>query len=150
MKLIGLATDHAGFEMKEFVKNFINSKEDCSYKDFGTNSSESVDYPDFAHPLAEAVEAGEVDLGIAFCGSGNGIAMALNKHQGIRAAICWNPEMARLTRAHNDANILVLPARFISISEIENIINMFLQTPFDGGRHQQRIEKIPVKNSCGC
>lgn len=145
MKLIGLATDHAGFEMKEYVKNFINSKGDCSYKDFGTNSSESVDYPDFAHPLAEAVEAGEVDLGIAFCGSGNGIAMALNKHQGIRAAICWNPEMARLTRAHNDANILVLPARFISISEIENIIDMFLKTSFDGGRHQRRIDKIPVK-----
>jgi len=148
MKLIGLATDHAGFEMKEFVKTFLNSKEDYSYKDFGTHSSESSDYPDFAHPLAEAVENKEVDLGIAFCGSGNGIAMALNKHQGIRAAICWNAEMARLTRAHNDANILVLPARFISISEIENIINMFLNTPFDGGRHQRRIDKIPVKINC--
>lgn len=150
MKLIGLATDHAGFQMKEYVKNFIHSKEDCSYKDFGAHSPESTDYPDFAHPLAEAVEAGTVDLGFAFCGSGNGIAMALNKHQGIRAALCWNPETARLARAHNDANVLVLPARLISISEIECIIDMFLKTPFEGGRHQRRIDKIPIPTSKNC
>lgn len=146
MKTIGLATDHAGFEFKEFVKKFIDTKNEYEYKDFGTYSSEPCDYPDFAHPLAEAVEAGEVDLGFAFCGSGNGIGMALNKHSKIRAAICWNDEMARLTRAHNDANILVLPARFISLTEAEKIINAFLTTPFEGGRHQRRIDKIPIKD----
>ena len=147
MKIIGLATDHAGFELKEFVKDLFDSKEGYTVRDFGTHSTVSVDYPDFAHPLAEAVETGEVDLGIAFCGSGNGIGMTLNKHQGIRAAICWNIEMARLTRSHNNANILVLPARFISEADAENMIDMFLTTPFSGGRHQQRIDKMPIKKT---
>jgi ribose 5-phosphate isomerase B len=141
MKKIGLASDHAGFELKGFIKSYIEQK-GYSAKDFGCYTGEICDYPDFAHPLAEAVESGVVDLGIALCGSGNGIGMTLNKHQGIRAAICWNVEIARVTRAHNDANILVLPARFITQEESQEIIKAFLNTPFEGGRHQIRIEKI--------
>jgi len=153
---IGLASDHAGFELKEFVKKNIEQK-GYKYIDFGAYTADSSDYPDYAHPLAMAVEIGEIgeieeagenrgiDLGIAMCGSGNGIAMTLNKHQGIRAAICWNAEIARVTRAHNDANILVLPARFLNKEDAAEMINIFLNTPFEGGRHQRRIEKIPVK-----
>ena len=143
MSKIGFASDHAGFELKDFVKQIVGQK-GYACVDFGCYTAESCDYPDFAHPLALAVESGEVDLGIALCGSGNGIGMTLNKHQEIRAAICWNTEMARVTRSHNDANILVLPARFISQQETQEIINIFLTTPFSGGRHQQRIEKIPI------
>ena len=141
---IGLACDHAGFELKEFVKSYIAQK-GYLYKDFGTYTSQACDYPDFAHPLAEAMESGEIDRGIALCGSGNGIGMTLNKHQGIRAAICWNVEVAKVTRAHNDANVLVLPARFIGQQEAQEMIDCFLEIPFDGGRHQQRIDKIPLK-----
>ncbi|MDR0844735.1 MAG: ribose 5-phosphate isomerase B [Tannerella sp.] len=141
---IGFASDHAGFELKEYIKGYMEAK-GFICKDFGTYSSESCDYPDYAHLLAEAVEAEDVDCGIALCGSGNGISMALNKHQGIRAAICWNVEISHLTRLHNDANILVLPARFIGRKEAEEITDMFFKTSFDGGRHQLRIEKIPVK-----
>ena len=144
MNKIGLASDHAGFELKEFIKNYITQK-GYTYKDFGTCTAESCDYPDFAHPLAEAVESREVDLGIALCGSGNGIGMTLNKHQRIRAAICWNAEVAQVTRTHNDANILVLPARFISREEAIEMVDIFLNTPFEGVRHQRRIEKIPIK-----
>jgi len=140
---IGFASDHAGFELKEFVKQIVE-QQGYACVDFGCYTAESCDYPDFAHPLAVAVESGKVDLGIALCGSGNGMSMALNKHQGIRAAICWNYEIARLSRAHNDANILILPARYISQTELKEIIAIFLSTPFSGGRHQQRIEKIPV------
>jgi ribose 5-phosphate isomerase B len=143
MKTVGIASDHAGFELKTFVRQYVESK-GFVCKDFGTNTPESCDYPDYAHPLAEAVESGDVDFGIALCGSGNGINMALNKHQGIRAAICWNVEMSRLTRTHNDANILVLPARFIDREEAKEITDVFFDTSFQGGRHQQRIEKIPV------
>ena len=143
MSKIGFASDHAGFELKEFVKQIVEQK-GYACVDFGCFTAESCDYPDFAHPLAVAVESGKVDLGIALCGSGNGIGMTLNKHQGIRAAICWNTEMARVTRSHNDANILVLPARFISQQETQEIIDIFLNTPFSGGRHQRRIEKIPI------
>ena len=143
MKRIGLASDHAGFELKELVKTYIE-QQGYTYKDFGTYTIESCDYPDFAHPLAQAVEAGEVDLGIAVCGSGNGISMTLNKHQGIRAAICWNVDISRVTRAHNDANVLVLSARFINREEAKEIINTFLNTPFEGGRHLRRIQKIPI------
>jgi len=139
---IGFASDHAGFELKEFVKTYIRQQGHTCI-DFGTCTIDSCDYPDYAHPLAEAVESGEVDIGIALCGSGNGIGMTLNKHQGIRAAICWNIEIARVTRAHNDANILVLPARFITQQESIEIINVFLNTSFEGGRHKRRIEKIP-------
>jgi len=141
---IGFASDHAGFELKEFIKSFITQK-GYACKDFGTYTIDSCDYPDYAHPLAEAVETGDVDWGIALCGSGNGIGMTLNKHQGIRAAICWNVEMTRLTRTHNDANILVLPARFISREEAIEMTDLFLNTSFEDGRHQRRIEKIPLK-----
>lgn len=142
--MIAICSDHAGFEMKSIIEGYLEA-DNKEYKDFGTYSAESCDYPDFAHPCALAVESGECYPGIALCGSGNGIAMTLNKHQGIRAAICWTPELARLARAHNDANILVLPARFITPVEALEIVDTFFSTPFEGGRHQRRIDKIPVK-----
>ena len=144
MKTIGLASDHAGFELKEFVKQWLEQK-GWEYKDFGTYSTASCDYPDFAHPLAEAVEAGECYPGIAICGSGEGISMTLNKHQGIRAALCWIPEIARLARQHNDSNVLVMPGRFIDTATADQIMPEFFNTAFEGGRHQARIDKIPVK-----
>lgn len=144
MKTIGLCSDHAGFETKEFVKQLLEEK-GLPYKDFGTHSTASCDYPDFAHPLALAVEAGEVYPGIAICGSGNGIAITLNKHQQVRAALCWQPELATLARAHNDANILVMPGRFISLEEAKAIVESFFETPFEGGRHITRINKIALK-----
>lgn len=140
-----MASDHAGFELKEAVKKYVESK-GYEVKDFGTHSLDSCDYPDFAHPAAEAVEKGECDLGIAMCGSGNGIQMTLNKHQHIRAALCWIPEIAKLARQHNDANFLVMPARFISEETALKIVDEYLSTPFEGGRHQKRVDKIP----CGC
>ena len=144
MKKLGIACDHAGYEMKEFVKSMLVSRGyECI--DFGTNSTESVDYPDFAHPLALAVERGECYPGIAICGSGNGINMTLNKHQGIRSALCWTDELASLARAHNDANVLVMPGRFIPMEMAEKIVDAFLATPFEGGRHNRRVEKIAVK-----
>lgn len=142
IKPIGLASDHAGFPAKQYVISVLKEK-GIPYKDFGTYSDESVDYPDYAHLLANAVEAGECYPGIAICGSGNGINMAMNKHQGIRAALCWNDEVARLARAHNDANALSLPGRMISEEEIYKILIAFLNTPFEGGRHEKRINKIP-------
>ena len=144
MKL-ALCSDHAGFELKSIIEGYLQAN-NIEYHDFGTSSAESCDYPDFAHPAALAVENGECDLGIAMCGSGNGIAMTLNKHQGIRAAICWNKDLAALARQHNNANILVLPARFIDPATALNLVDTFLQTPFEGGRHQRRIDKIPAKN----
>lgn len=143
MKTIGLCSDHAGFELKEQVKTWLESK-GLSYQDFGTHSTDSCDYPDYAHPMAQAVEAGNVYPGIAICGTGNGIGMTLNKHQGIRAALCWNAEIAQLARAHNDANVLVMPGRFISWDEAEKILEVFFATEFEGGRHQRRIDKIPM------
>ena len=143
MKTIGLCSDHAGFELKEQVKAWLESK-GLSYQDFGTHSTDSCDYPDYAHPMAQAVEAGNVYPGIAICGTGNGIGRTLNKHQGIRAALCWNAEIAQLARAHNDANVLVMPGRFISWDEAEKILEVFFATEFEGGRHQRRIDKIPV------
>ena len=143
MKTIGLCSDHAGFELKEQVKTWLESK-GLSYQDFGTHSTDSCDYPDYAHPMAQAVEAGNVYPGIAICGTGNGIGMTLNQHQGIRAALCWNAEIAQLARAHNDANVLVMPGRFISWDEAEKILEVFFATEFEGGRHQRRIDKIPV------
>lgn len=144
MKTIGICCDHAGFELKEFVKTWLDAK-GWSYKDFGTNDTNSCDYADFAHPLANAVESGECYPGIAICGSGNGINMTLNKHQGVRAALCWTPEISSLARQHNDANVLVMPGRFISTEVAEQIMNEFFTTEFEGGRHQNRIEKIPVR-----
>lgn len=144
MKTIGLASDHAGFELKQYVKQWLEAK-GWEYKDFGTYTTDSCDYPDFAHPLAKAIEAGECYPGIAICGSGEGISMTLNKHQGVRAALCWNAEIAGLARAHNDANVLVMPGRFISNEEAVKAVDAFFQTPYEGGRHQRRIDKIPVK-----
>lgn len=143
MKTIGLCSDHAGFELKEFIKQYLTEK-GYACKDFGTHSASSCDYPDYAHPLARAVETGELYPGIAVCGSGNGIGMTLNKHQGIRAALCWQEEIARLARAHNDANVLVLPGRFISKEEAIRAVEAFFNTSFEGGRHQKRIDKIPL------
>ena len=143
MKKIGIASDHAGYEMKEFLVGYLQAK-GCEVFDFGTHSPESVDYPDYAHPLAEAVEQGEVDLGIGLCGSGEGMAMTLNKHQGVRAGLCWIPEVAELIRLHNNANVLVLPARFITNDEAMEWLGLFLETPFDGGRHEARVKKISL------
>ena len=148
MKTIGICSDHAGFELKEYVRGWLEAK-GWAYKDFGTYSTESCDYPDFAHPLALAVEAGECYPGIAICGSGEGISITLNKHQGIRAAICWEPEIASLARKHNDANVCSMPARFIDRDTAIKIVDTFLSTEFEGGRHQRRIDKIPV-SGCGC
>jgi ribose 5-phosphate isomerase B len=144
MKKIAFASDHAGYELKEIIKKYVAQK-GFEIKDFGTNSTESCDYPDYAHPCASAVESGECDFGIAMCGSGNGISITLNKHQGIRAALCWLPELAALAKQHNNANILVLPARFISTEEAKNIVDAYLNAEFEGGRHERRISKIPVK-----
>ena len=143
MKPIALASDHAGFELKAIVEGYLEAR-GVAYKDFGTDSAESCDYPDFAHPAALAVESDECSMGIAMCGTGNGIATTLNKHQGIRAALCWNKEIAALARQHNDANVLVMPARFIDAVTALAIVDTFLDTSFEGGRHQRRIDKIPV------
>lgn len=144
MKKVGIASDHAGYEMKEFVVGYLQAKGYEVY-DFGTHSPESVDYADFGHPLAEAVEQGEVECGVGLCGSGEGISMTLNKHQGIRAGLCWLPEIAHLIRQHNNANVVVLPARFITNDEAVAILDEYFSTEFEGGRHEARIAKIPVK-----
>lgn len=146
MSKLAIASDHAGFELKETIKSYLQQK-GYDIEDFGTHSNDSCDYPDFAHPAATAVENGECYPGIAICGSGNGMQMALNKHQGIRAALCWLPELARLARQHNDANFLVLPARFISPELAKEITDTFLSSAFEGGRHQNRIDKIPLNIS---
>jgi len=141
MAKIAIGGDHAGFEYKG---ELIIKLEELGHevKDFGTHSSDSVDYPDFAHPVAEAVESDEFDKGILICGSANGVAITANKHQGIRAAICWNEELAVLARQHNNANILCLPARFISLDEAKKITHAYLNTDFEGGRHSRRVDKI--------
>lgn len=140
---IGIASDHAGFQMKEFLVGYLDGL-GYDVHDFGTDSEESMDYPDVAHPLAFSIEEGTLPRGIALCGSGNGISMALNKHIGIRAALCWTPELAELARRHNDANICSLPARFIDNNQAVEIVDKFLETAFEGGRHLTRINKIPV------
>lgn len=142
-KKIALCSDHAGYELKSIIEGYLMSQ-DIPYEDFGTDSAQSCDYPDYAHPCAAAIEAGLCYPGIAMCGSGNGIAMTLNKHQGIRAALCWTVELASLARQHNDANVLVLPARFIEPAAALAIVDAFLNTPFEGGRHEARVAKIPV------
>lgn len=144
MKKVGIASDHAGYEMKEFVVGYLQAKGFEVY-DFGTHSPESVDYADYGHPLAEAVEKGEVECGVGLCGSGEGISMTLNKHQGIRAGLCWLPEIAHLIRQHNNANVIVLPARFISNDEAVAILDEYFTTDFEGGRHEARINKIPLQ-----
>jgi len=142
---IGLACDHAGFEYKEKLKKYLSSKS-IEIKDFGCYSLESVDYPDFAHQLAESIENNENELGIQFCGTGNGINMSANKHQGIRAALCWNTHIAEQSRLHNNANILTMPARHLSWEEVQKIVDTFLATTFEGGRHERRVNKIKIKN----
>ncbi|WP_294140386.1 ribose 5-phosphate isomerase B [uncultured Sanguibacteroides sp.] len=141
---IAIACDHAGYEYKERLVKYLRDK-GHEVKDFGTHSTESMDYPDTAHPLAVSVESGEYEKGIVLCGSGNGISMTVNKHQGIRCALCWNMELAALARQHNNANVCSIPARFIAYEEAQNVIDIFLSTAFEGGRHQRRIDKIPVK-----
>ena len=144
VKTIGLACDHAGFPLKQFIIQYLESK-GYQYKDVGTYSDTSCDYPDFAHPLAEAIESGECYPGIAVCGSGEGMAITLNKHQGVRAGLAWNKDIAGLIRQHNNANVIVLPGRFIDNKTAEGILDVFFKTPFEGGRHERRVEKIPVK-----
>jgi ribose 5-phosphate isomerase B len=136
---IAIGGDHAGFEYKEVLKDFLKNYD---VKDFGTHSLDSVDYPDFAHPVASAVESGEFTYGILLCGSANGVAITANKHEGIRAGLCWENEVASLVRKHNNANILCIPARFVSEELAKEITTTFLNTEFEGGRHQNRIEKI--------
>ncbi|MBP6090665.1 MAG: ribose 5-phosphate isomerase B [Crocinitomicaceae bacterium] len=139
---IPIGSDHAGFELKNAIISFLEEK-GFSVKDFGCYSEDSIDYPDYGHPVAEMVESNEAMLGIVICGSGNGINMTVNKHKGIRSALCWNTELAALARQHNDANILALPARFVSIELALEMVNTFLTASFEGGRHQNRIDKIP-------
>lgn len=141
---IAVASDHAGYERKLVV---VKHLENLGYevKDFGAFSSESSDYADWAHPMASAVENGEFPMGISLCGSGNGINMTVNKHQGIRSALCWNTEIAALAKQHNNANILAIPARFVTDDEATNIVDAFMNAEFEGGRHQVRIDKIPLK-----
>lgn len=141
---VALCSDHAGYATKQAVIEYLKEN-NIEYKDFGTYSQESCDYPDFAHPCALAVEKGECYPGIAVCGSGEGINITLNKHQGIRSALCWQPELARLARQHNDANVLAMPGRFVTNEEALEMVKTFLSTPFEGGRHQKRVDKIPVK-----
>jgi ribose 5-phosphate isomerase B len=141
---VAIGSDHAGYELKEILKSYIESK-GIKVEDFGTNSTNSVDYPDYAHPLAKSVESGDNQLGFTICGSGNGINMTANKHQGIRGALCWIPEISRLARAHNDANVCSLPGRFVTVEQAKEIVDLFLQTPFDGGRHIKRIQKISCR-----
>ena len=143
MKKIGIACDHAGYQMKEFLVGYLAAK-GYDVVDFGCDSEESIDYPDFGHALASAIEAGEMEQGVGLCGSGEGMAMTLNKHQQIRAALCWQPEIAALAKQHNNANVLVLPARFIDEATAKQIVEAYLDAEFEGGRHQRRIDKIPV------
>lgn len=136
---IAIGSDHAGFEYKELLRSFLS---DYEVKDFGTYSPDSVDYPDFAHPVAEAVESGEATFGVLVCGSANGVAITANKHQQIRAAICWQKEIAELARLHNNANIICIPARFVSEESAKEMVSTFLNTAFEGGRHAGRVSKM--------
>ncbi len=144
MKKIGTACDHAGYEMKDFLVGYLGAK---GYEviDFGTFSEESVDYPDYAHQLGEALDNGDVEFGVGLCGSGEGMAMTLNKHQGVRAGLCWNTDVATLIRQHNNANAIVLPARFVTNDEATAMLDAFFATDFEGGRHEKRVAKIAVK-----
>jgi len=144
LEKIIIASDHAGFRLKEKLVSWLISSR-YEVRDIGCFSEDSVDYPDYAHPLATAVEKGDYDYGITICGSGNGINMACNKHQKIRSAVCWNDEISRLARSHNDANVCALPGRFLTEAEAIHIVKIFLTTSFEGGRHKRRIDKIPIK-----
>jgi ribose 5-phosphate isomerase B len=141
LRKIAIGCDHAGYKYKELLKNFLESQS-FTVKDFGTVSEDSVDYPDIIHPLARAVNRDDFRKGIIICGSGNGVAMVANKYPNVRAAVCWNDEITRLSRLHNDANIIALPARFISREQALEFVKIFISTPFEGGRHSIRVEKI--------
>jgi len=140
-KPIAIGCDHAGFEYKEDIISFLEGK-GLAYKDFGTYSIDSVDYPDFAHPVAASVENDETAFGILLCGSANGVAITANKHQHIRAAICWGEELAELARKHNNANIICIPSRFVREGDVEKMLDIFIHTEFEGGRHEKRVNKI--------
>ncbi|HEY9363573.1 MAG TPA: ribose 5-phosphate isomerase B [Chitinophagaceae bacterium] len=140
-KPIAIGSDHAGYDYKEDLISFLEGKS-LSYTDYGTDSKDSVDYPDYAHPVASAVEEQKASFGILICGSANGVAITANKHQGIRAAICWGEELAQLARAHNNANIICIPARFVREGDAEKMVEIFMTTEFEGGRHQNRVQKI--------
>ena len=139
---IAIGSDHAGFEFKEMLKENLSDFV-RNFEDYGTDSPDSVDYPDFAHPVASSVASGATPFGVLICGSANGVAMAANKHEAVRAAIAWNDELSTLARSHNDANIICIPARFISIPQAKSIVKTFLNTDFEGGRHARRVGKIP-------
>jgi len=143
---IPIASDHAGFEMKQKIKAKLIAK-GYDVQDLGTNSPASTDYPDYAHPLAQEIESGEAKRGVLLCGTGLGMAYAANRHHHVRAAVSWLPEIAELARKHNDANVLVLPARFVSEEDAEAILDKFLNTPFEGGRHQPRVDKIEIEGT---
>lgn len=143
-RTIGVASDHAGYPLKQFVLDYL-SRRGYAAKDYGTYTTDSCDYSDYGHALARGIESGEIYPGIGICGSGEGIAMTLNKHQGVRAGLAWMPEIADLIRRHNDANVIVLPGRFVDHDMAERILDTFFSTPFEGGRHRQRIDKIPVR-----
>ena len=140
-KPIAIGSDHAGFDIKEDLISFLEGK-GLAYKDFGTYTKDSVDYPDFAHPVASAVEAGEFAFGVLLCGTANGVAITANRHKGIRAALCWGEEIAKLVREHNDANIICIPGRFVRQGDAEKMLQIFMTTDFEGGRHQRRVEKM--------
>ncbi|MFO8002279.1 MAG: RpiB/LacA/LacB family sugar-phosphate isomerase [Marinilabilia sp.] len=142
-KRVGIASDHAGYKMKEVARRYLEEK---GYEviDFGADSETRSDYADYAHPLGDAISKGELETGVAFCGSGNGINISLNRHKGVRSAYCWNPEIARLGRAHNDANVCAMPGRFLTEDQVREIIDAFLSGGFEGGRHQTRIDKIDL------
>jgi ribose 5-phosphate isomerase B len=140
-KPIAIGSDHAGYDHKESLISFLEGK-GLTFKDFGTHSKESVDYPDFAHPVASAVESGDFAFGILLCGTANGVAITANKHQQVRAGICWGEEIASLVRRHNDANVLCIPARFVSEPQAEKMLQVFMYTEFEGGRHGNRVNKI--------
>jgi ribose 5-phosphate isomerase B len=140
-KPIAIGCDHAGFEYKEALLSFFG-EEGIAYKDYGTYSKDSVDYPDFAHPVASAVEDGDAAFGILLCGSANGVAITANKHQGVRAAICWAEELASLARQHNNANVICIPCRFVEEATAKKMVNLFMNTAFEAGRHQNRVDKI--------
>jgi ribose 5-phosphate isomerase B len=140
-KPVAIGCDHAGFEYKEDLISFLEGK-GITFTDFGTHSTDSVDYPDFAHPVAKAVENGDASYGILLCGTANGVAITANKHQGVRAAICWGEELAQLAREHNNANIICIPARFVREGDAEKMVNTFMITEFEGGRHDRRVQKM--------
>lgn len=142
-KTIGLASDHAGFQLKQYVKEYLASR-GYESEDYGCFNEESCDYPDFAHKLGGAIDNGSIDTGIAICGTGQGMAISLNKHSNVRAALCWMPDIAHMARLHNNANILVMPGRYISKEEAKAIMDEFFNTAFEGGRHERRVAKIPL------